>query len=109
MVNDNYKEMMNALPLVQINGDWNKQLKRGQLIGFNGLGPEKGITAAYPVFDHHGGEIVFVLYTKDGKPVLDNDFIRDGYCMFTNADPIIVDIATGCPTTFQSELASYFK
>jgi hypothetical protein len=79
------------------------------LFGFKAFGDE--ITAAYPCWAQNGDEIQFVLYiSKEGKPCIDNDWIReDNHCMYTNEEPIIVSImGTKPPSTFQQEVADFF-
>jgi hypothetical protein len=84
--------MMMGKPLVKVDSSF--KLKHGQLFGFKGLASEDSITAAYPCWHQSGNEVQFVLYvSKDGRPCIDNDWIRDDRnCMYTNEDPIIVEI-----------------
>lgn len=109
MSKTDYEEMMNEKPLIKV--DESIKLKHGQLFGFKGLKSEDRITAAYPCWSHNGNEVQFVLYvSKDGRPCIDNDWVReDSNCMFTNVDPIIVEIPLlKRPTTFQDEIATFF-
>ena len=41
-----WKSKMNSKELIPITEDWNSPIEKGTLIGFKGLGEEKGITAA---------------------------------------------------------------
>lgn len=103
-----YAEMMNSRPLVKV--DKTMQLKHGQLFGFQTF-EEGKINAAYPTWGHNGEEVQFVLYVSaSGKPCIDNEWIReDRNRMYTNVDPIIVDIPVKqMPSTFQQEISSYF-
>lgn len=110
MKEPDYKKMMEEKPLIKVDDSF--KLKHGQLFGFKGLQEKDGITAAYPCWAQIGNEVQFVLYLKkDGRPCIDNDWIRDdNHCMYTNVEPIIVDILMGKrPTTFHQEISSLFN
>lgn len=104
-----YAKMMNEKPLIMVDAD--TKLKHGQLFGFQTF--EKGvINVAYQCWEHIGNEVQFVIYVScDGKPCIDNDWVReDRDCMYTNIEPIIVDIPKRkMPSTFQDEMTKFFK
>ena len=99
---------MNSQELIPITEDWNTPIARGTLIGYKGLGEERGITAAYPVWSVIGNEIKFVLFYKNDRPVLDNTWFNSAD-LFINKEPIIVEIELKNPTTFQNELKTFFE
>jgi len=103
-----YRTLMMTKPLIQVMPD--TKLAHGQLIGFKAFADKEEITAAYPIWAQNGNEIQFVLYTKDGRPCIDNDWIRENTSlMFTNMPAIVVPLnIKKNPTTFQNELSVLF-
>lgn len=109
MEKQDYNTLMNSKELEPITKDWNKEIKKGTLIGFKGLGGKEGITAAYPVWRVTGNEIKFVLFfKKDGTPCIDNTWFTSEH-LYINKEPIIVDIEIKNPTTFGNELGKIFN
>lgn len=107
---ENYQDLMNAKELEPITPEWNKPIVKGTLIGFKGLGEERGITAAYPVWRVIGNEIQFVLFwSKDtGKPCIDNTWFTSDH-LFINKEPIVLDIEVKNPETFGQKLTAFFN
>lgn len=106
MEKPDYAKMMNTKEVIPVTEDI--ELPRGTLIGFKALGGTQGITAAYPVWSKNGRDFQFILgITETGRPIIENDFIRDGD-LFINKEPIIVEVETKNPMTFQDRLGSFF-
>lgn len=106
----NYEKLMNSKELEPITEDWDKPIVKGTLIGFKGLGEERGITAAYPVWRIIGNEIQFVLFWSDdtGRPCIDNTWFTSKY-LFINKEPIVLDIDVTNPETFGQKLTDLFN
>lgn len=101
--------LMNAQELIQITPEWDTSIKKGTLIGFKGLGGNRGITASYPVWRVIGKEIQFVLFwsQETGRPCIDNTWFTSSD-LFINKEPIVLDIEIENPQSFHSVLANAF-
>ncbi len=109
--NDNdWVKIISSQEAIPITKDWDKPIAKGTMIGFKALGPDRGFTAAYPVYRVIGNEIQFVLFydRETGKPVIDNTWFtsRD---LYTNKDPIIIDIEESSPITLHETLSKIFN
>jgi hypothetical protein len=106
----NYRDLMNEKELEPITSNWDKPITKGTLIGFKGLGDEKGITAAYPVWRVIGNEIQFVLFWSkgSGKPCIDNTWFTSPH-LYINKEPIILDIEIKNPETFSQLIVNIFN
>lgn len=111
-MNKTYEDLMNSKEIVQVKvGD---KLQKGQLIGFlSSVNPTK-ISVAYPYFskDPTREDVFnFVLFERGGKPVIDNDSIREGdrHPVFTNVEPIIVPVGGNYPESHHDVLKEVFS
>jgi len=107
---NNFQELMMAKELEQITPEYSKLIVKGTLIGFKGLGEERGITAAYPVWKVVNNQICFVLFwsQETGRPCVDNTSFASSD-LYINKEPIIVDIDVVNPITFGQNLALFFN
>lgn len=106
MKNPDYAKMMNEKPFLKVDNTF--KLVRGQLFGFM---HNDVINVAYPVWSQTADEVQFILFVReDGRPCIDNDWVRtDSNCMYTNIEPIIVEVhLMKRPTTFHSEITNFF-
>ena len=104
------QDLMNSKELEPITGEWNKPIAKGTLIGFKGLGEERGITAAYPVWRVIGNEIQFVLFfSKDNsRACIDNTWFAASD-LYINKEPIVLDIEVKNPETFGQRFVEVFN
>lgn len=109
MEKPDYTKMMNDKgDLIPITSE--TELKPGTLIGFRGFsGKAEKCTASYPVWAKVGSEIKFILFLSNtGRPTVDNTWIQ-GDNIFINKQPIIVDVPTNYPQTFQDRMGELFN
>lgn len=97
------RDLMNSNKLVQLTPEFTGEIPHGCLIGFKGLGGEKGITAAYRVwaFIKSKQEIQFILFTRNsGQHVVDNTWLTSSD-LYINEPPIVQKLTIKqMPTTF---------
>jgi len=89
------RDLMNGADLTPLTTDFDGTISMGMLIGFKGLGEEKGITAAYPVWSFIPAkkEIQFILFwsSKNGAPCIDNTWLTS-HDLYINKEPIKVEL-----------------
>lgn len=111
-MNKTYEDLMNSKEIVQVKiGD---KLHKGQLIGFLSLKDPTKISVSYPYHSPHPTRedvFNFVLFERNGKPVIDNDVIREGdrHPVYTNVEPIIVSVGGYPPETHHDILREVFS